>query len=468
MKYAGVKKIGELKLRETSGPLIDEVYMAVDDDKLGAVPVRPYEFVKWDGEKWAKVSDVQLLTTLDVPPGTSQSNPLMNAEETERMINAMKPIDAMTLRFEFSKKDYNPETAGVGSAGTWTKVDSPTLNVWDWTNENANWGSSFKGAFLDEDNSVRVIAAGDTSAVTSTEKMFAGLYEGTPSSGYNPISRNNVVDCCSFDLSGSTNSTEMFTFSTLQTAKFVDFSSYTKNLNFFYADTYIQSVPNLDCSNATSIGQLFMKCANLVKVGTIKISNKCKTCLALCHGATKLISFDGLIGDISGLNDFRSMFQYCYSLSYVGTDLDLSLVSGNKANSMFFGCNNLKKLPFKNLTSEATNISFFMASCYQIPNIPIDEMDTSRVTNFYLAFAAARNIDTIPDIDVSSATNVKQMFRECFNVKFGIIEMYNKLLARGSAITDHSDCFQKCGINTQEGRAALAQIPASWGGLAEG
>ncbi|MBQ2437211.1 MAG: hypothetical protein II265_03880, partial [Clostridia bacterium] len=64
-----------------------------------------------------------------VPQDASKGNPLMTAEDTERMIDSMKPIDTMTLRFEFSKKDYSPVVAGIGSAGTWTKVDSPTLNV---------------------------------------------------------------------------------------------------------------------------------------------------------------------------------------------------------------------------------------------------------------------------------------------------------------------------------------------------
>jgi hypothetical protein len=138
-----------------------------------------------------------------VPTGTSEENPLMNAEDVERMINAMKPIDDMTLRFDFSKKDYNPETAGVGSAGTWTKVASPTLNIWDWTNENTDWHESFKGAFPDADNEVRVIAAGDTSNVTSIKKMFAGNFTGNVNgSNYSLTSRNNIVFCVPFNVNG--------------------------------------------------------------------------------------------------------------------------------------------------------------------------------------------------------------------------------------------------------------------------
>ena len=76
--------------------------------------------------------------------------------------------------------------------------------------------------------------------------------------------------------------------------------------------------------------------------------------------------------------------------------------------------------------------------------------------------------ESIEDINVDSATNVNSMFLKCYNVKYGIIAMYNKLLARGSAITDHTDTFLDCGINTEEGRAERALIPKSWGGDAEG
>ena len=51
------------------------------------------------------------------------------------------------------------------------------------------------------------------------------------------------------------------------------------------------------------------------------------------------------------------------------------------------------------------------------------------------------------------------------NCESGIYEAYQVL----DAIDDvHTNCFKNCGIDTEEGRAALAQIPQSWGGLAEG
>lgn len=103
MKYVGVKTTGELKLHEVKEPQTDEIYMVVEDNKLGAVPIRPYEFVKWDGIKWTTVTGVQLVTTLDISAGTSQSNPLMNAIEIEELIFANKEINPHTIRFRDRK-----------------------------------------------------------------------------------------------------------------------------------------------------------------------------------------------------------------------------------------------------------------------------------------------------------------------------------------------------------------------------
>lgn len=124
MKYVGVKTTGELRLHEVKEPQTDEIYMAVEDDKLGAAPIRPYEFVKWDGKQWVKVPGVQLMTTLD---GISLEERMAAIElqlwkETE--------IEADTLRFVFEKTGFDPNTLNISNI-KWTKKDSAILNVWE-------------------------------------------------------------------------------------------------------------------------------------------------------------------------------------------------------------------------------------------------------------------------------------------------------------------------------------------------
>lgn len=402
-----------------------------------------------------------------VPAGTSEENPIMNAEDVERMINAMKPIDVMTLRFEFSKKDYNPETAGVGSAGTWIKVVSPTLNVWDWTNENTDWHESFMGAFTDEANEVRVIAAGDTSNVTKANKMFAGIFNGNPSTGWLLTSTNNVVECVSFDLSNCTSVDMMFCASNLRHANF-DLSNISISLFGFYAATQLTKVPSINLSHTTSIASMFARCIALVNVGILTISENLTNCTALFMNDSKLEYFGGFLGDLSHVNIYHSAFALCQSLKSIGTPLDMTGCSGqNACVQTFANCYKLVDILIKNFTSAITSMRAMFGGCREIPNIPIG-LNTSGISNFTSAFANMREIESIEDINVDSATNVNSMFLKCYNVKYGIIAMYNKLLARGSAITDHTDTFLDCGINTEEGRAERALIPKSWGGDAEG
>lgn len=459
-KQASVFTMGEFnfdKLTFGEGMSKNDIDNIVYNGKKLGIVIKPYEYAEGFIPAMA-------------PAGTSQSNPLMTAEETERMIAAMKPIDDMTLRFEFSKKNYNPETADVGSAGTWTKVDSPTLNVWDWTNEATDWSNSFKGAFTDADNEVRVIAAGDTSSVTKTEYMFAGIFTKNPAnSSYELTSRNNVVYFCKFDFSNCTTSNYMFCGTTLRNFEKSVFKS-TSN-NYIFGDSFIEKVETLDFSGSNTMSGCFARCYKLKKVGTIKVSG---TLQANALGAmfwgqagcySVLEEFGGFDGNISNCTNFASMFSNCCKLEKITNGLDLSNVSS--LSGTFNGC---EVLDFTNITGlnsgSVTNLSttFFNCKKFKLPN----DINTSSVGNFSNSLRSCIMLDTLIPLSLGSATNVSMAFRGCYNVKYGILEAYQALLARGASITNHTDCFKDCGRDTPEGRAALAQIPASWGGLAEG
>lgn len=365
---------------------------------------------------------------------------------------------AMTLRFAFSQKDYNPETAGVGSAGTWAKVDSPTLNIWDWTNEDADWSRCFKNAFLDSENEVSVIMAGDTSSVTNVAELFYASTSG---------SRNYIVECYPFDISNCTTMQNMLMKTAL--SKWPRFKFVGGTAVNMFRDTFLVHVPDIDMGNVMSIKQMLGANSLLETVGTIKISSSCTNVESLFAGSSSvgicgnLVEFGGLIGDLSGVTSYFNMFQQCVNLKSVKNPLDLTNVTSVKA--MFNGCFSLETAPFINWHSDITEMYGPFASMRSLSELP--DIDTGTVTKFSMAFYDCRKVTAIPDYDVSSATSVDNMFYNCRNVKYGMVEMYNKLKARGDAITNHTDCFGNCGIDTDEGRAALAQIPQSWGGLAE-
>ena len=399
-----------------------------------------------------------------VPTGTSEENPIMNAEDVERMINAMKPIDAMTLRFDFSKKDYNPETAGVGSAGTWTKVPSPTLNIWDWTNENTDWHESFIGAFPDEDNEVRVIAAGDTSNVTSIEKMFAGVFTNEPTkSNYSLTSRNNIVSCYPFNVSNCVNFRECFTATCLKDVVKFNYNNqltYSGNIYCLFADTYLTKA-DIDLYgievNATG---LFARCSKIETVSLKGVENITNLSSSFYNCRLKLneIVINGELTNTTTIQTFAQNAFLVKKIHIKAPQDNLNL------QATLNGCRLLTELFFE--VGKPSRVDYLFNGCYVLKEFPL--IDTSICSNFQQMMNYCENAETIPNYDVSSATNVKQMCANMFKAKYGILEMYNKLLARGSAITDHTDCFTNCGIDTDEGRAALAQIPKSWGGLAEG
>ena len=460
-KYASVFTMGEFnfdKLTFGEGLSKNDIDNIVYNGNKVGIVIKPYEYSEGFNPAMANTS-------------VSKENPLMNREETERMIAAMKPIADMTLRFEFSKKDYNPETAGVGSAGTWAKVDSPTLNVWDWTNENTDWSEAFKGAFTATDNEASVIAAGDTSSVTTIYSMFAGVYTGTPQSGYSLTKRNNLIKCVNFDTTGCISANSMrliFIGSALKNID-IDLSKISEGGSVYasFHDTLIEEVGDIDVGNSDAITALFGRCKNLKSVGKIKISSNCYATIGIFNSCKKLETFGGFVGDTSGLLTFQTCFQQCNELKHIGIAIDASASTGlTDCQAVFASCYKLDEIPIKNITSSVTGMYATFNACRSAKRLP--DIDVSMVTDFRSTCSGMYSLEEIPDLDVSSATNVNSMFKNCYKVKTGILEMYNKLLARGASITNHTDCFLNCGIDTPEGRAALAQIPKSWGGLAEG
>lgn len=336
-----------------------------------------------------------------VPVDASHNNPLTTAEDVERMIDAMKPIDAMTLRFEFSDKDYNPDTAGIGSTGTWAKVGSPTLNIWDWTNENVDWHDAFYQQLVTTD--CAIIAAGDTSSVTNTNSMFGDC--------------DKLKSVVLFDVSSVTNATDMFMYCTnLTKVPDFNFASLTEFSEIF-SGTGITETPRMNTSNAESVNGLYMVCADLTVVNPM---------------------------DTGNVTDFTRLFA---------------------------GCLSIRELP--NLdTSKAGDMRSMLSECVSLRDVP--QFDYSNVVTLrqFLAHdpeycGQAPVLDRLPDL--STLTNklnrCDEAFKNLVNVKYGILEAYEVLSS--CSPSNHTDCFLNCGINTEEGRAALAQIPTSWGGLLE-
>jgi hypothetical protein len=192
---------------------------------LGIV-IKPYEYDKG-------------FNPIMAPAGTSEDNPLMTAEDTERMIIAMKPIDANTLRFEFSKMDYDPTVEGVGSNGTWNKLVAKFHNVWDWTRSNNDWSNIFNAAFQDDNNKVDIIAAGDLSTITSMRQFLFNC--------------QSVTSIPNLNTSSVTNYSYAFYKTSLKEIPAIDTSNATDLSNFIREILTIKSIPLFDTGKVTNV-----------------------------------------------------------------------------------------------------------------------------------------------------------------------------------------------------------------------
>jgi len=377
------------------------------------------------------------------------------------------PCEPMTLRFKFSLDGYNPIAANVGQTGNWTHIVD---NIWDWTNPNSIWNEAFKEAFLDPNNAVSIIDYGDLTNLIEFNKLFQGKIESyVGSSKYNLIARNNIVDCVKIVFPSATSGTYLFN-ATCMTS----YPNFIFNKPFIgqglFADTLAIDLGDIDLSNNYMPNRMFAEIPNLRSCGKIKgqISNMANLFMyTTAHLNYTFKRFDGFYPN-SILTECcaATLFQGCAGIEYA--DLDLNNVAISDFRGVYNRCHSIKTITIKNLCSLDTgnrSLQSFCNQCYELTQLEgLNQSNTRGVTNYNSAFNECRKLETIPDVNVESATNVGQMFYNCYNMKYGILEIYQKLAARGSAITNHEQCFENCGRDTEEGRYALSQIPISWGG----
>ena len=209
--------------------------------------------------------------------------------------NSLDRVGDNTLRFEFSKTDYDPIAAVVGSSGRWKKLKSGSKNVWDWTRSGTTFYLSFENAFLDNDNLVSIIAAGNTSKVTNMSFMFRGC--------------TSLTSVPLFDTSNVTDFGSMFRGCTsLASVPLFDTSKVTNMNDCFNGCTSLASVPLFDTSNVTSMNGTFNNCSSLTSVplfDTSKVTNMS----FMLRGCTSLASVH--LFDTSKVTNIGSMLNGC-------------------------------------------------------------------------------------------------------------------------------------------------------------
>lgn len=211
----------------------------------------------------------------DTKPTPGSFNPVTSdgmAEAVEKNKQDMKDLEEIffvnlsiannTLRFEFSKMDYDPTVAGVGSGGTWKKLNAKFNNVWDWTLSDSTIGTQFNGAFQDTENLVSIIAAGTLSWTTIYQTF------------YNCTSLISVCDLNTTDVTSLNGS--FYGCSGLKAIPKINTSKVTIFFTCFSGCTGIKKIDLFDTSKATNVGGMFSGCFN-VEEGALALYQQMST-----------------------------------------------------------------------------------------------------------------------------------------------------------------------------------------------
>ena len=246
---------------------IAEAFSASSTYAIGEVVIGP------DGKLYQCTTAVETSGEWDPDDWTESSMgeqvALMNAELVELEISMMRSIPiSKGMRFVFSKKDYNPVEAGIGS-GTWKRVGK-YANIWDFNRAQASWSGQFSSAFSDSENLVSVIAA-DVSHVTS----FQNLFNACPS----------MTECCDLNSSSCTSFYQMFNRCTsLSIVGTIDTTSATNVNDMFFTCSNLTKIPDITGNNVTSIHNFCSYCNKITRLPTISstIITDCEAAFRAC------------------------------------------------------------------------------------------------------------------------------------------------------------------------------------------
>ena len=352
------------------------------------------------------------VSTYDVVavPVTSGGRELRSSNVAEWLNTA--PLAAcapMTLRFRFTKSGFDPSS--LTSKGTWNKLSAGNENIWDWTYSNADWRQVFSDKFSDSSNLVDVIDSGDTSSISAITGIFS----------VNNNTNNYLRSCISIDIGGATDLQGMF---------------YTGNSGYY--NTVMEEAPYIDMSHVISTKSMFIRCTSLKKVPQY---------------------------DLRTVVNGSGMFNRCDSIEYLP---DFETGSMQQMDLFVSGCYALRRLPRLELGS-AQNLKAVFNALPSITDVP--KFDYSSATSIEQILGvgnpdlAPQHMDYLPDMGTltDKLVTCKGAFKNIRNVKYGLLEAYEVL--KSCNPTTYTDCFLNCGIDTEEGRAQLNQIPQSWGGL---
>lgn len=375
-------------------------------------------------------------------------------------------INLYTIRFSFSDFTYDPTKDNKGEVGVWNKMSTTFSNVWDWTYENTDWSYAFgttgwnvesSKCFQDPNNLVKIIAT-NTKDVVNFGRCFQACWSIT----------------------------EIWT---------MNFDSAENVRNLFSGCTSLKYIPSFYFPVATDIKCLFQRCDSIIELPYMKFDEGLDfdhyaygmKNLKISHGfdAPKATDYRDLyedcknlqeltyMGDTSKVQIWHDCFGGCISLTKLPDTIDMT--SGTDCSGVFSFCTSLQKLPNIIWGNNVTTLYGFLCCCASITEIP-DMSVFHYVQDFRRFMDAAWTFDHeqrgektiemaikyLPSWFPQQATDVEYMFYGCKNIENGISTWYTFLSNKSTTVTSHDGCFELCGVNTEQGRKQLEEVPDDW------
>lgn len=143
--------------------------------------------------------------------------------------------------------------------------------------------------------------------------------------------------------------------------------------------------------------------------------------------------------DTSSATNMQGTFNGCRSLTYI-PEYDTSNVL--TFEGCFARCYNLSSIPDHLDFSSATNLNTVFYQNHQLTHVP-SGFNTVNATGLSHAFYQCYNLTAIPKLDLSSATYIHGMFRECDSIRTPVeIDAPNLILNNSSASYVFQNCYQ--------------------------
>lgn len=379
------------------------------------------------------------------------------------------PINPNTIRFSFSKSDYNPTTDRTGLyTATWTKLDTKYTNIWEWHCEHTTWFGEFADptatptgrGFRNSDNLVKILSI-DFGTITDIRSLFSGCWSITD------VPKNidfSDIEKCTALFQDCEKLVKVYEWS---------FPKAESARNMFNFCLSLKTLPVMHFEVATDFKYYAMRCENLKVFEGLDAPNATdfRDLLEADFALEKVVS----LGDTSKVQIWHDCFGGCYSLEELPETLDMS--AGTDCSGVFSFCRSLSKLPEIIWGNNVTSLEGFLACCSRITEIP-NMTPFHYVTNFKKFMSADDTFESgsvpkskppvpmaikyLPSWFPQQATNVEDMFYGCKNVENGITTWYLLLSNKITPVTSHDGCFELCGVDTEQGRKQLDEVPDDW------